>query len=52
MTQECAKKKEPEVIYGKTYGTTTYRHGSRTTRQCGARSGSPQWTTTLVLLYI
>jgi len=30
------------VIYGKTYGTTTitYRHGSRTTHQCEARSGS------------
>jgi len=31
------QKKEPEVIYSKTNGTTTYRHGTRTTRQCGAR---------------
>jgi len=45
MAQGHAKKekKEPEVIYGKTYGTTTYRDSTRTTYQCGARSGSPQW---------
>jgi len=34
MTQERAKRAGTEQ--------TTYRHGTRTTRQCGARSGSPQ----------
>jgi len=43
MTQERPKKKEPEVIYGKTYGTTRYRHGTRTTDQCGACPGLSQW---------
>ena len=44
------------MIYGKTYGTTTttYRYGSRTTRQCGARPNYellPCWFSTATSLF-